>query len=37
MCESVVGTLLELQQAWCNDHYPEEPVLVLDHLQRTFS
>ena len=31
MPERTVQTLLELQQAWCHDHYPGEPVPVLSH------
>lgn len=31
MSESAVQMLLELQQAWCHDRFPGEPVAVPDH------
>lgn len=31
MSESIVQALFEIQQAWCRDHDPGEPVPVPDH------
>lgn len=33
MSETIVQMLLDLQQAWCHNHFPEKTVPVPDHLR----